>query len=40
MMRRFGESLHAKFAGLTPEGLVEKPIDPPELIAKIKEILE
>ncbi len=39
MTRRFGEALHAKFQGLTPEGLVEKPIDPPVLIAKIREVL-
>jgi twitching motility two-component system response regulator PilH len=39
MMRRFGESLHEKFAGIEPEGLVEKPIDPAELVAKIREIV-
>ena len=39
MSRRFGETLHKKFAGLTPDGLIEKPIEPPVLVAKIKEIL-
>jgi CheY-like chemotaxis protein len=39
MTRRFGATLHEKFAGLDPDGLIEKPIDPPVLIAKIEEVL-
>ena len=39
LSRRFGETLHEKFAGLNPDGLVEKPIDPPVLVAKIREVL-
>jgi len=39
MTRRFGEAIHQKFAGLEPQGLVEKPIDPKELIQKIEAVL-
>jgi CheY-like chemotaxis protein len=39
MSRRFGEALHQKFAGLEPDGLIEKPIDPDALVAMIKEVL-
>jgi CheY-like chemotaxis protein len=39
VMRRFGTALRKQLAGLTPDGLIEKPIDPPELMAKIKELL-
>ena len=39
IVRRFGAALRKQLAGLTPDGLVEKPIDPPQLIAKIKELL-
>ena len=39
IVRRFGAALRKQLAGLTPDGLVEKPIDPPLLIAKIKELL-
>ena len=40
IVRRFGAALRKQLAGLTPDGLVEKPIDPPQLIAKIKELLQ
>ena len=36
---RFGSVLGKKTRGLTPDGLIEKPIDPPVLVAKIKELL-
>ena len=39
MVRRFGVALRQQLAGLTPDALVEKPIDPPLLTAKIKELL-
>jgi CheY-like chemotaxis protein len=39
VVRRFGASLRKQLAGLTPDGLVEKPIDPPELMGKIRELL-
>ena len=39
MPRRFGEALHDRFKDLTPEGLVEKPIDPTVLVAKIEAAL-
>jgi CheY-like chemotaxis protein len=39
IVRRFGAALRKQLAGLTPDGLVEKPIDPPQLMAKIKELL-
>ena len=38
-VRRFGVGLRKQLAGLNPDALVEKPIDPPELIAKIREFL-
>jgi len=37
--RRFGVVLHEKLKGLTPDGLIEKPIDPTLLSEKIKELL-
>jgi CheY-like chemotaxis protein len=37
--RRFGAALRQQLAGLTPDALVEKPIDPPQLVAKINELL-
>ena len=37
--RDFGIVLHEKIQGLTPDGFIEKPIDPPVLVAKIKEFL-
>ena len=37
--RRFGAVLHEKLKGLTPDGFVEKPIDPARLSEKIKELL-
>jgi CheY-like chemotaxis protein len=39
IVRRFGAALRKQLSGLTPDALVEKPIDPPLLIAKIKELL-
>jgi CheY-like chemotaxis protein len=39
MVRRFGVALRKQLSGLTPDGLVEKPIDPPLLISKINELL-
>ena len=37
--RRFGAALREQLSGLTPDGLIEKPIDPQALVAKIKELL-
>jgi len=37
--RRFGAALREQLSGLTPDGLIEKPIDPEALVAKIKELL-
>lgn len=37
--RGIGETLKEKLDGFTPDGFVEKPIDPPVLVAKIKELL-
>jgi len=39
LVRSFGVRLQEKLAGLTPDGFIEKPIDPPALVAKIKELL-
>jgi twitching motility two-component system response regulator PilH len=39
IVRRFGAALRKQLSGLTPDALVEKPIDPPLLAAKIKEFL-
>ncbi len=38
-VRGFGVRLQEKLAGLTPDGFIEKPVDPPALVAKIKELL-
>ncbi len=38
--RSFGIILHETLAGLTPEGLIEKPIDPELLSERIKELLD
>jgi CheY-like chemotaxis protein len=37
--RRFGAALRQQLAGLTPDALIEKPIDPLQLVAKINELL-
>ena len=37
--RRFGAALREQLSGLTPDGLIEKPIDPEALLAKIQELL-
>ena len=39
MVRRFGAALREQLSGLTPDALIEKPIDPPLLIAKLNELL-
>lgn len=39
IVRRFGAALRKQLAGLTPDALVEKPIDPPVLAAEIKKFL-
>ena len=39
MVRRFGVALQEQLSGLTPDGLIEKPIDPTLLVAKIDELL-
>jgi len=39
IIRRFGAALRKQLAGISPDALVEKPIDPPLLMAKIKELL-
>ena len=36
---RFGAVLHEKLSGLTPDGFIEKPIDPTLLSEKIEELL-
>ncbi len=38
-MRRMGLMLRQKLEGLTPDGFIEKPIHPPTVVAKIKELL-
>ena len=37
--RRFGAVLHEELKGLTPDGFIEKPIDPVLLSKKIEELL-
>jgi two-component system phosphate regulon response regulator PhoB len=37
--RGIGAMIKEKLDGFTPEGFIEKPVDPPVLIAKIKELL-
>ena len=37
--RRFGLVIHEQLKGLTPDGFIEKPIDPELLSEKIKELL-
>ena len=37
--RSFGATLREALQGLSPPALIEKPIDPPALIAKIRELL-
>jgi CheY-like chemotaxis protein len=37
--RGFGQDLREKIFGLKPDGFIEKPIDPPALVAKIEELL-
>jgi CheY-like chemotaxis protein len=39
VVRRFGVALRKQLGTLTPDGLIEKPIDPPALVAKIRELL-
>ena len=39
LVRGFGVRLQEKLAGLTPDGFIEKPVDPPALVAKIRELL-
>jgi len=38
-VRGFGAKLQEKLAGLTPDGFVEKPIDPSGLMATIEDVL-
>ena len=38
--RRYGINVHEQLKGLTPEALIEKPIDPKMIGEKIKEVLE
>ena len=38
-MRSFGAAIREKLDGLTPDGIVEKPVDPELLLGKIKELL-
>lgn len=38
-VRGFGAKLREQLAGLTPDGFIEKPIDPSGLVAKIEEVL-
>ena len=37
--RRLGTVLHEKMKGLTPDGFIEKPIDPDLLSQKMRELL-
>jgi CheY-like chemotaxis protein len=37
--RSFGDTLREKLQGLTPDALIEKPIDPRNLVEKIRELL-
>lgn len=37
--RSFGEVLHEKLEGLSPDALIEKPVDPHVLVSKIRELL-
>jgi CheY-like chemotaxis protein len=39
LARGFGARLQEKLAGLTPDGFIEKPVDPSALVAKIRELL-
>jgi len=37
--RDFGEVIHDRLGNLNPDGIIEKPISPPVMIAKIKKLL-
>ena len=37
--RGIGAVIKEKLNGITPEGFIEKPVDPPVLVAKLKELL-
>lgn len=37
--RDIGAFLHSRFRDLEPDGYLEKPIDPPELVAKLEDLL-
>ena len=39
MMREFGLKLREQLQDLTPQGFLEKPVDPEQLISKIKSLL-
>ena len=39
MAQRMGSAIHEKLGSLKPDGLVEKPIDPPTLVAEIDRLL-
>lgn len=39
MSREFGSMLREKLQGLTPDGFIEKPVEPAVLIAKIESLL-
>jgi CheY-like chemotaxis protein len=39
LTRRYGARLREQLSGIAPDGLIEKPIDPPLLKAKIEELL-
>jgi len=38
--RALGATIHRKLSRISPDALLEKPLDPPKLVAKIKEILD
>ena len=40
LARGFGVRLKEKLSGLTPNGFIEKPVDPSALVAKIRELLD
>lgn len=39
VLRSMGVALREKLQGITPDGFIEKPFDPPVLVKKIKELL-
>jgi CheY-like chemotaxis protein len=40
MMREFGLKLREQLQGLTPQGFLEKPVEPEQLVSKIRSLLD